>query len=80
MTSSNFKVDLFCVGVAKAGTTTLHDLLSLQDNISLPGRKETNYFSFGILGTPAFTGPLDNSSVNEPTITSFEEYVSDFRV
>ena len=78
MTSSNFKVDFFCVGVAKAGTTTLHDLLSLQDNISLPERKETNYFSFGISGTPAFTGPLDNSSVNEPTITSFEEYVSDF--
>ena len=78
MTSSNFKVDFFCVGVAKAGTTTLHDLLSLQDNISLPRRKETNYFSFGISGTPAFTGPLDNSSVNEPTITSFEEYVNDF--
>ena len=78
MSGSNFKVDFFCVGVAKAGTTTLHDLLSLQDNISLPGRKETNYFSFGILGTPTFTGPLDNSSVNEPTITSFEEYVNDF--
>lgn len=78
MTSSNFKVDFFCVGVAKAGTTTLHDLLSLQDSISLPERKETNYFSFGISGKPAFTGPLDNSSVNEPTITSFEEYVDDF--
>ena len=78
MTGSNFKVDFFCVGVAKAGTTTLHDLLSLQDNISLPGRKETNYFSFGMSGKPTFTGPLDNSSVNEPTITSFEEYVNDF--
>lgn len=78
MTGSNFKVDFFCVGVAKAGTTTLHDLLSLQDTISLPKRKETNFFSFGISGKPAFTGPLDNSSVNEPTITSFEEYVGDF--
>lgn len=78
MTGSNFKVDFFCVGVAKAGTTTLHDLLSLQDNISLPVRKETNYFSFGMSGKPTFTGPLDNSSVNEPTITSFEEYVNDF--
>ena len=78
MSSSDFKVDFFCVGVAKAGTTTLHDLLSLQDKISLPNRKETNYFSFGILGRPEFTGPLDHSSVNEPTITTFEEYVNDF--
>ena len=78
MSSGSFKVDFFCVGVAKAGTTTLHDLLSLQDNISLPKRKETNYFSFGIFGKPAFKGPLDNSSVNEPTVISFDEYVGDF--
>ena len=78
MTGDNFRVDFFCVGVAKAGTTTLHDLLSLQDNILLPGRKETNYFSFGILGTPAFVGPLDSSSVNEPTVTSFKDYIGDF--
>lgn len=78
MTNPSFKVDFFCVGVAKAGTTTLHDLLSLQDSISLPARKETNYFSFGLSGKPAFTGPLDNSSVNEPTITSIDEYIADF--
>lgn len=78
MSASSFKVDFFCVGVAKAGTTTLHDLLGLQENICLPARKETNYFSFGLAGKPAFTGPLDNSSVNEPTITSFDEYVKDF--
>ncbi|MEE9335180.1 MAG: sulfotransferase [Granulosicoccaceae bacterium] len=78
MTDDNFKVDFFCVGAAKAGTTTLHDLLSLQNNVSLPQRKETNYFSFGILGNPAFTGPLDNSSVNEPTVTSLAEYINDF--
>jgi len=78
MTADNFKVDFFCIGVAKAGTTTLHDLLSLQAGIALPARKETNYFSFGLLGKPAFTGPLDNASVNEPTITSMDEYISDF--
>lgn len=78
MTVDKFKVDFFCVGVAKAGTTTLHDLLSLQKNISLPQRKETNYFSFGILGKPTFSGPLDNSSVNEPTVTSLEDYINDF--
>ena len=80
MSSNSFKVDFFCVGVAKAGTTTLHDLLSLQDGISLPKRKETNYFSFGMSGTPAFTGPLDDSSVNEPTVTSLEEYIEDFDI
>jgi len=80
MTVKNFKVDFFCVGVAKAGTTTLHELLSLQNKVSLPKRKETNYFSFGISGKPAFTGPLDNSSVNEPTVTSIEEYINDFEL
>ena len=78
MEIGEFKVDFFCVGVAKAGTTSLHDLLDLQENISLPKRKETNYFSFGMSGTPTFTGPLDQSSVNEPTITSLDDYINDF--
>lgn len=78
MSESEFTVEFFCVGVAKAGTTTLHDLLSQQELVCLPRRKETNYFSFGMAGRPAFTGPLDNSSVNEPTITSFDKYVADF--
>ncbi len=78
MSVDTFKVDFFCVGVAKAGTTTLHDLLGLQNTVSLPQRKETNYFSFGISGKPAFTGPLDHSSVNEPTVVSLEEYRNDF--
>lgn len=78
MTSRSFKVDFFCIGVAKAGTTTLHDLLDLQDRIRLPKRKETNYFSFGIAGKPDFAGPLDNASVNIPTITSLEDYIADF--
>ena len=78
MSGRDFKVDFFCVGVAKAGTTTLHDLLGLQTGISLPRRKETNYFSFGLLGRPNYSGPLDESSVNIPTITSFEEYIDDF--
>lgn len=78
MSGNKFKVDFFCVGVAKAGTTTLHDLLNLQSGISLPRKKETNYFSFGIQGKPAFTGPLDSSSVNETTVTSLEDYVNEF--
>ncbi len=78
MNDSVFKVDFFCVGVAKAGTTSLHDLLDLQDKISLPKRKETNYFSFGLTGRPEFSGPLDESSVNATTITSLEDYIADF--
>ena len=78
MSDNDFKVNFFCVGVAKAGTTTLHDLLSLQTRISLPDRKETNYFSFGLLGRPNYSGPLDESSVNVPTITSYKEYIDDF--
>ena len=79
MADDAFKVDFFCVGVAKAGTTTLHDLLDMQDDVALPRRKETNYFSFGMAGTPNFTGPLDDSSVNKPTVTSFDEYAADFQ-
>lgn len=74
----DFKVDFFCVGTAKAGTTSLHDLLDLQPEICLPNRKETNYFSFGVSGRPSFRGPLDQTSINEPTITSFDEYREDF--
>jgi hypothetical protein len=78
MTDPTFKVDFFCVGVAKAGTTSLHELLDLQERVSLPKRKETNYFSFGLSGRPAFSGPLDESSVNATTITSLEDYINDF--
>lgn len=78
MNSQPFTVDFFCVGMAKAGTTTLHDLLALQEGIALPARKETNYFSFGVHGRPNFTGPLDQTSVNDPTITSLDDYQADF--
>jgi len=78
MTDPTFKVDFFCVGVAKAGTTSLHDLLDLQEGVSLPKRKETNYFSFGLSGRPAFSGPLDEPNVNATTITSLADYINDF--
>jgi len=78
MSNGEFRVDFFCVGVAKAGTTSLHDLLDLQEGVRLPKRKETNYFSFGMSGRPAFSGPLDQTSVNESTITSLDEYIDDF--
>jgi|GEM_PF-773961 len=79
VSGDGFKVDFFCVGAAKAGTTSLHDLLDLQDGVALPRRKETNYFSFGIHGKPTFSGPLDQTSVNDATITSLDEYRDDFQ-
>lgn len=78
MNSPNFKVHFFCVGAAKAGTTSLHDLLALQENVSLPQRKETNFFSIGIHGRPEFSGPLDKTSINDTTVTSFADYENDF--
>lgn len=35
----------FCIGAQKAGTTSLHDILSQNPNIGLPLNKETHFFS-----------------------------------
>ncbi|MBV7269164.1 sulfotransferase family protein [Winogradskyella luteola] len=39
------KVNFFCVGVQKAGTTTLHNILSQHPDLCLPEKKETHFFS-----------------------------------
>ena len=39
------KIDFVCVGVQKAGTTTLHNILNQNPNLVLPERKETHFFS-----------------------------------
>jgi hypothetical protein len=36
--------DFICIGVQKAGTTTLHDLLSLHPDFFLPEQKELHFF------------------------------------
>lgn len=38
-------IDFFVVGTQKAGTTTLHDLLTKHADLNLPKIKETHYFS-----------------------------------
>lgn len=40
----NNKVSFFCVGVQKAGTSTLHDIIKQHPDVSLPKRKETHFF------------------------------------
>ena len=37
--------DFFVVGAQKSGTTTIHDLLKQNNQISLPEYKETHFFS-----------------------------------
>lgn len=39
------KVDFFCIGAAKSGTTTLHNILLQHKDICLPETKETKFFS-----------------------------------
>lgn len=50
MTNNN-KVDFFCIGAQKSGTTSLHDILSQNPQIGLPLNKETHYFSHDDLYT-----------------------------
>ncbi|WP_299332746.1 sulfotransferase [uncultured Psychroserpens sp.] len=48
---NNNKVDFFCIGAQKSGTTSLHDILSQNPQIGLPLNKETHYFSHDELYT-----------------------------
>jgi hypothetical protein len=45
MSNATKKVDLICIGAAKAGTTWLSDCLSQHSQICSPTRKELNYFN-----------------------------------
>lgn len=40
----NNRVNFFCVGAQKAGTSTLHDIIKQHPDVSLPKRKETHFF------------------------------------
>jgi hypothetical protein len=39
------KIDIFCIGVQKAGTTSLHDIMKQHPQLELPTVKEIFYFS-----------------------------------
>jgi len=43
--NNSFKINYLVVGAAKAGTTTIHDILSEIDSFSGPEMKETGYWS-----------------------------------
>jgi hypothetical protein len=45
------KMDFFCIGAQKSGTTSLHDILAQNPQIGLPLNKETHYFSHDDLYT-----------------------------
>ena len=38
-------ISFICIGAQKAGTTTLHDILSQHPGLQLPNKKETHFFS-----------------------------------
>ena len=39
------KIDFMCVGIQKAGTSTLHDIIKQHPNLELPKNKETHFFN-----------------------------------
>ena len=39
------KINFFCIGAQKAGTTTLHDVLNMHPDIYLPPNKEAHFFN-----------------------------------
>ncbi len=45
LSSQNQKLDFICIGAAKSGTTTLHEILKDHPEISLPFAKEVPYFN-----------------------------------
>jgi hypothetical protein len=60
------KLDFICVGVQKAGTTTLHDILRQHHQLCLPQKKETHFFSDEDIynkGTSHYLKYFDNSKL-----------------
>jgi hypothetical protein len=66
--------NLFIVGAAKSGTTSLHNYLSQHDDICLSQPKEPKYFSYNA-GIKAFKGPGD-SKVLDNIVKTHEQYNS----
>lgn len=67
----NKKVNLFIVGSAKSGTTTLFHHLSLHPRICISEEKEPNFFSYESLKN-------DNLYYQEPVTDTLEKYQSLF--
>ena len=62
------KINFLCVGVQKAGTTTLHNVLGQHPQLCLPQKKETHFFSDEDIyhkGTSHYLKYFDNSKPYE---------------
>jgi len=64
------------IGAAKAGTTALYHYLGQHPEIFVPSLKEPNFF--GLDGTPRFTGPGDDATINRFSTAAWEEYLALF--
>lgn len=75
--------DFYCIGTQKAGTTTLHSILSQHPDICLPAVKETHFFYaeeeyakgldyysglFGCAGERSIIGEIDPSYMYFPSV------------
>jgi len=68
--------DFLVVGAAKAGTTSLHKYLDLNDSICMSKIKEPKFFSF-LANKIHFNGPGDNA-VFKNIVKSYESYLNLF--
>jgi len=69
------KPNVFIVGFAKCGTTTLANLLSKHSSINMPSKKELHYFESKYEDFP-LNGPGDRKS---PEIQSLDDYLSFYK-
>lgn len=68
-------IDFFCVGVAKCGTTSLHEWLLQHDGIDLPKVKESKFFTSKNI---PFQSSEVNWSIDRRRITKLKQYVKQF--
>ncbi len=61
------------LGVAKAGTTSLHAYLAQHPQIYMSPRKEPHFFAYGEAPLPDFTGP-DSQNARQRAIPTFAAY------
>lgn len=67
MTLDKITLDFFVLGAQKAGTTSLHDMLSRHHEIALPATKETHFFSHADRTARGMQWYLDQFEVHDGT-------------
>lgn len=72
------KVNLFVIGVAKGGTTLLHEIMSQKEKICTSSWKEASFFS-EIYQNCKFTGPGDKDYHGSFSVKTIESYESLFK-